>query len=81
MIRFVDSDKHIGEEFVGFITVENITGEAFATALLSSLEVHTLVVSFSRGQGYDGASNMSSSTAGVQELHHGPCTLIVRVTS
>ena len=61
MIRFVDSDKHIKKEFLGFITVECITGEALATALLSWLEVHSLDVSFCRGQSYDGASNMSGA--------------------
>ena len=66
VLRFVDSDKHIREEFLGLITVERITGEALATALLSWLDVHTLDVSLCRGQGYDGASNMSSSSAGVQ---------------
>ncbi len=66
VVRFVDSDKQIREEFVGFITVERITGEALAAALLSWFEVHTLDISFCRGQGYDGASNMSSSTVGVQ---------------
>ena len=66
VIRFFDGDKHIREEFLGFITVERITGEVLATALLSWLEVHTLDVSFCRSQGYDGASNMSSSTIGVQ---------------
>ena len=35
MIRFVDRDKTIREEFLGFIAVERITGEALATALLS----------------------------------------------
>ena len=28
MIKFMDSDKSIREEFLGFITVERITGEA-----------------------------------------------------
>ena len=31
MIRFVDSEKCIREEFLGFVTVERITGEALAT--------------------------------------------------
>ena len=35
VIRFVDSEKCIREEFLGFITVERITGQALATALLS----------------------------------------------
>ena len=66
VIRFVDSDKSIREDFLGFITVERITGEYLSTALLSWLEAHNIDVSFCRGQGYDGASNMSSSIAGVQ---------------
>ena len=66
MIRFVDSNKHIREEFLGFITVERITGEVLGAALLSWLEIHNLDVSLCRGQGYDGASNMSSSVRGVQ---------------
>ena len=66
VIRFVDSDKNIREDFLGFVTVERITGEALATALLSWLESRNIDVSFCRGQGYDGASNMSSSIAGVQ---------------
>ena len=45
VIRFVDSDKHIREEFVEFIKVKHITGEALATALLSWLEAYNLDVS------------------------------------
>lgn len=66
MIRFVDGDKNIRDDFLGFITVERITGEFLATALLPWLESHNIDVSLCRGQGYDGASSMSSSTAGVQ---------------
>ena len=68
VIRFVDSEKCIREEFPGFITVECITGQALATALLSWLKRHNIDISFCRGQGYDGASNMSSSTVSVQAL-------------
>jgi len=66
VIRFVDGDKNIREDFLGFITVERITGESLATTLLSWLESHNVDVSCCRGQGYDGASSMSSSIAGVQ---------------
>ena len=58
--------RFVREEFLGFITVKRITGEALATALLSWLEAHNLDVSLCRGQGYDGASNMSSNAVGVQ---------------
>ena len=77
MIRFVDRDKTIREEFLGFIAV--------ATALLSWLQEHNIDVSFCRGQGYDEASSMSSSTVGVQarirEVLPWPCTHTVRVTN
>ena len=66
VVRFVDGDKQIREEFLGFITVERITGEALSTALLSWLEEHEIDVAMCRGQGYDGASSMSSSSVGVQ---------------
>ena len=68
VIRYVDSEKRIREEFLGFVTVERITGKALAAALLSWLKEHNINVSFCRGQGYDGAFNMSSGTVGVQAL-------------
>lgn len=46
--------------------MERITGSALATAMLSWLESWNIDVKNCRGQGYDGASNMSSSRAGVQ---------------
>ena len=33
VIRFLDGDKQIREEFLGFIAVESITGEAVSAAL------------------------------------------------
>ena len=75
MIRFVDSEENIREAFPGFITVERITGEALATALLSWLKVHNIDVSFCRGQGYDGAASMSSITVGVQARIRGVSTM------
>ena len=66
-IRFVDPDrKEIREEFLDFVTVDRITGEVLATAILSQLDAWDIDVSKCRGQAYDGASNMSSSRAGVQ---------------
>ena len=66
VLRFVDGNKQIREEFVGFLTVERITGEALSHALLSWLQAHEIDVAFCRGQGYDGASSMSSNNVGVQ---------------
>jgi len=58
VIRFVDGDNKVREDFLSFITVECITGESLATVLLSWLESHNTDVSFCRGQGYNGASTL-----------------------
>ena len=43
-----------------------VTGEAIATQICSNLRKLDLDIRNIRGQGYDGASNMSSSSTGVQ---------------
>ena len=75
VIRFVDGDKQSREEFIGFITVERITGEALSAALLSWLEEQEIDITLCRGQGYDGASSMSSSRVGVQARIRQVCPL------
>jgi len=66
--RFVDEENNIREEFVEFINIHRITGEAIANAMLEfykkvGLDIHQL-----RGQCYDGASNMSSEKKGVSGI-------------
>ena len=61
VIRFVDRDKEIREEFLGFLTLERITGDSLSSTLLSWLQTHEIDITFCRGQGYDGASCMSST--------------------
>ena len=65
-VGFVDSNMQIREEFLDFITVEKITGESLSTAILKHLGRWGLDIMNSRGQGYDGSSNMSSSRTSVQ---------------
>lgn len=65
-VRFVDSDGYIHEEFLGFNDLQRITGEAIASSILDSLPRWNLDIKNCRGQGYDGASNMSSSRRGTQ---------------
>ena len=43
-----------------------ITGEAIAQAIIKALDDMGLDISNVRGQGYDGAANMSSENVGVQ---------------
>ena len=64
--RFVDEKKDVREEFLTFIKLERITGEKIAESILAFLKENNIPATNMRGQGYDGASNMSSSTVGVQ---------------
>ena len=65
-LRYVDDNKDAQEDFVGFIRLPRITGEVIATQILNQLEALGLDPAKIRGQGYDGASNMSSDNVGVQ---------------
>lgn len=67
-VRFVDVHKDIREEFIQFSTLTRVTGEAIAARVCSDLADLGLDIENIRGQGYDGASNMSSSRVGLQTL-------------
>ena len=67
-VRFVDSSNEIREEFLKFSVLTRITGEAIASCVLKDLTELKLDVKNVRGQGYDGASNMSSERIGLQAL-------------
>ena len=64
--RFVDSNKDIREEFLTFVPLDRITGEQIANKIIAFLTENGILVMNMRGQGYDGASNMSSERVGVQ---------------
>ena len=59
-VRFVDSDRNIREEFLQFTNPTRITGEATAHDIMQSLQQLDLDVADVRGQGYNGAANISS---------------------
>ncbi len=65
--RFVDKNKDIREEFLSFLKLERRRrGEKIAAGILEFLKENSIPVVNMRGQGYDGASNMSSAGVGVQ---------------
>ena len=64
-LRYVDDNKDVQEDFVGFIKLPRITAEVIATKI-AQLVALGLDPANIRGQGYDGASNMSSDNVGVQ---------------
>lgn len=66
-VRFVDSCKDIREEFLTFLPLDRITGEQIAHEIIAFLTANAIPVVNIPGQGYDGASNMSSSRVGVQQ--------------
>lgn len=67
VVRFVDARNEIREEFVDFATAERITGKELASLILNHLQKWGLDIQNCRGQGYDGASNMSAAN-GVQGI-------------
>ena len=70
VLRFVDNNCIIREEFLDFISTERITGEVLAHAIKESLNRFDLDIQNCRGQGYDSVSNMCSAR-GVQGVCKG----------
>ncbi|XP_050066136.1 52 kDa repressor of the inhibitor of the protein kinase-like [Aphis gossypii] len=56
----------VREHFLGFTKVEHVTGEYLADTILQILKEKNLDLALLRGQGYDGAANMSGAFKGVQ---------------
>ncbi len=65
--RFVNNCE-VYEEFLGFVKIAKMNAQTIADALLSTLLQWGLNLSFLVGQGYDGASVMSSRRNGVQAI-------------
>ena len=66
VIRFVDKDNEIREEFIRFVECkEGTTGLELAKNILNTLPDFELNIEKCRGQGYDGAASMSGKTKGV----------------
>ena len=70
--RFVDAKGDIREELMTFLSLERLTGRYIAEKTIEFLKDNDLNVENIRGQGYDGASNMSSERvqAQMKELSH-----------
>ena len=65
-IRFVDDKKNIREEFLEFGKCARVTGEAISNQIIHIIKKVGLDIKDCRGQGYRGASNMSSEAVAVQ---------------
>ena len=65
ILRWVDSDFEIHEDFIGFMNVEKVDAESLTLAIKDVLIRCMLPLSSCRGQGYDGASAMMGRYTGV----------------
>ena len=69
VIRFVDANMQIREEFMGFVELESWTGQGIADTLKNFLSTTLgLDLNLLRGQGYDGAGAMAGSSKGCAVL-------------
>ena len=66
-VRFVDKECNIREEFLEFGKCVQTNGESIFKELMRIIEKAGLDIELCCGQGYDGSSNMSSETVGVQQ--------------
>ena len=54
------------EEFLCYVPISSTTGKDLASTILTQLSQLGLKLKYMRGQGYDGARNMSVKYRGVQ---------------
>ena len=59
------STSEMCEEFLDFVPVKSTTGEKLSETIIEKLKSWGLDIKYLRGQGYDGASNMSGAFNGV----------------
>ena len=74
ILRFVDKERNVREEFVGFYECEDgVTGQAIATLILKALQELGLSMDFCKGHCYDGAGNMSGPCNGAAVIVRRQC--------
>ena len=79
VIRYVDKDLVVREDFLGFVQITDLTGRALADMILGCLERMHIDCSYLVGQGYDGAAAMSGIYNRVQAVVKEKCPLATYV--
>ena len=66
VLRFVDKDCNIREDFLGFLYCKwGLTGQSLAKLILDAIDNFGLNIADCRGQGYDGAGSVSGHINGL----------------
>ncbi|XP_028105826.1 zinc finger MYM-type protein 1-like, partial [Camellia sinensis] len=73
VLRFIDKYGFIKERFFDIVHVLDTTSATLKEEICIVLSLHNLSVQNIRGQGYDGASNMSGEWTGLQALFCAEC--------
>ncbi|CAN1170169.1 Zinc finger MYM-type protein 1 [Linum perenne] len=73
ILRFVNSSGVLTERFFGIKSVVNTTSATLKEVICGMLSEHNLPIQKLRGQGYDGASNMSGQYNGLKALFLQDC--------
>ncbi|XP_022889301.1 zinc finger MYM-type protein 1-like [Olea europaea var. sylvestris] len=68
VLRFVDKSGRVKERFLGISHVTDTCAQSLKDAIDAMFSTHGLSMSSLRGQGYDGASNMSGEFNGLKAL-------------
>jgi len=67
--RFVDKERNVREEFVGFYECQDVvTGQAIATLVMKAVQDLGLSMDYCKGQCYNGAGNMSGPCNGAAAI-------------
>ena len=66
VVRFVDKCGFVKERFLDLVHVRDTTASTLKQKICSILSHHNLNIQSIRGQGYDGASNMSEEWNGLR---------------